>query len=152
MGTRICYKMEGLEIKKKDVGNVLAAINDLHSDEMLLKYATAGMSGEGVEELPVRKRKWYSYVGNPRDDSGFVDLDDAFHCWGLRDECDKTDYMDNGSYLLSSIEIYGPDIDYRVLLKAIAPFLENGIRMRVYGPSWAKALVVKDGVFSEEEF
>jgi len=107
-----------ITIPADKVADCLAAINALHTDTELLAHASGGSWGGGVSmEKPLRERKWYSWVDNPKDGEGFKDIRDAFTAWRY-----EPIQEEDGSVSVDSFhgEKWGDD---PILYAAIAPFV-----------------------------
>jgi len=86
MGYCVSIEMDDVVIPADKVQACLAAINEMHTDENLIKHGGSGASGAGItKDTPVRKKRWYSWVNNP-DGEGFKTLLDAIGSWRYQAE------------------------------------------------------------------
>lgn len=110
MGYYVDYNTDDVTIK--NCPEALAAINALHTNDMLKAYAS-GVSFSGGKA----NQRWYSWVNNPPE-GGFKTLEEAMCAWGFNLE-------DNSFYFTG--EKLG---DEGVLFAALAPYLEGEIYAR----------------------
>jgi len=123
MGYFVDYSINELRIKKKNIPAALAAINQMHTDEELLNYARGGTFGKSVDDKPIKERKWYSWVDNPKGDK-FETITEAIEAWGLVDEMHPCEIDSNGDFILDGY--YSNKLGQQELLfKRIAPFTED---------------------------
>jgi hypothetical protein len=126
MGYYVSYEIGGVVVPSDKAAACLQAINDLHTDENLLANAGGGRFGAGVENEPVSKTKWYSWVDNPPP-GGFRSLVDAFAAWRF-----EAEGGDDGEVGLLYFE--GEKLgDEEILFRTIAPFVEPGGAITGYG-------------------
>jgi len=84
MGYYIEYTLR-LTILGHDVHKALEIFNQLHTDEMLVKYAKGGSFPRSVAH-PINEQYWYSWVNNPT--IPYTTLTEAFNNWGIvEDAC-----------------------------------------------------------------
>jgi hypothetical protein len=132
MGYCINIELKAVRIPADKVEGALEAINALHTDEMLMKKADGGLFDKSQKGKPVRKIRWYSWVGNPKGDGGFSDLQKAFSSWRYR-----ANVTDEGDVELECFtgEKWGND---PILFEAIAPFVSEGAEIHVRGEDGIK--------------
>lgn len=97
MGVFCKYSLT-LKIKSMKFDEALQLLNELHSDEMLLKHARGGIHGAD-ENRPVKEKKWYSWVSNP--DHPYRSLEEAFDNWNLVEEDVTMKFDEDGNFVLS---------------------------------------------------
>jgi len=110
-------------IPSKNVNKCLEAINELHTDENLLKNA----HGFGTrKEVKVSSYIWYSWVENPPNGK-FPDLQTAFEAWRYKVTID-----DKGNLVIDDFngEKWGDD---EIFYDTIAPFVKSGSLIEVRG-------------------
>lgn len=116
-----CVTIElNVRIAPEHYRSCLAAINNLHTDENLLKLAGGGSHGGDASVRPVRDRLWYSWVNNPQEE-GFKSLEEAFDAWRYSTEMDQHDGYLRVTYFQG--EKWGND---EILWTAVAPFVARG--------------------------
>ena len=124
MGHYITYTLE-LRIRAKHFKRALEIFNNLHSDEMLEKYATRGNYEKKNKKLPVKERKWYAMVNNPKQP--YSTLKEAFENWWIV-ENDKDIYIDEDTNEFVITGKYENKIAQQgFLIEQLAPVLKNTI-------------------------
>lgn len=118
MGYYVDVETFDIEIPADNVDDCLAAINALHTDEMLEKQASGGRRPRDPT-IPVREQKWYSWVDNPGSD-GFFSICDALDAWRYTAFEDREG---NAVIETANLQKWGDD---EILLIAIAPFVRDG--------------------------
>jgi len=110
-------------IPKKNINACLNAINELHTDKNLLKYAGGGVF---PKKGTVAEYAWYSWVDNPPNGK-FENLQKALLEWRYDNKVDK-----NGNVIITYFhgEKWGDD---ELLFKTIAPFVKNNSTIEVTG-------------------
>lgn len=139
MGIWITYSLR-LTIKKHNLQKALEIFNYLHTDEMLLKHARGGSSDD---DLPVKARKWYSWVSNPS--SPYTTVEEAFQNWSIIEIDDKYWFNDDGDFLMEGS--YDSKLGQQdFLLQQLACVIEDTETMVLgeYKAWWR----IKDGKFS----
>ncbi len=111
MGYYVDYNTDDVTIK--NCPEALAAINALHTNDMLEAYAGGGSWSCGKEV----DQRWYRWVDNPPEE-GFKTLEEAMSAW-------RFNLQDNSLYFTG--EKLG---DEEVLFTALAPYLEGEIYAR----------------------
>lgn len=125
MGYCITYSLK-LRIRAKNISKALEIFNNLHTDEMLVKYARGGMYPREMyiqEGKKVSEVCWYSWVDNPKEP--YTSLEEAFKNWGIveenvkyRTEKKTGDFLVSGKYN----DKWGQQ-DF--LIKMLAPVISN---------------------------
>lgn len=118
MGYYIIYSLK-LRIKASNIQRALDIFNNLHTDEMLVRYARGGLFPQTGS---IRKCYWYSWVINPITE--YKTLQEAFDNWCIVE--DQVQYTTNvdGEFIVSG------DYDNKwgqqdFLIQQLAPVLEN---------------------------
>jgi hypothetical protein len=120
MGYYVTYSLK-LRIRAKNISKALEIFNNLHTDEMLVKYARGGMyPREGKE---VSEMYWYSWVNNPKEP--YTSLEEAFKNWRIVENNVKyCTEKKTGDFLVSGK--YNDKIGQQdFLIKMLAPVLSN---------------------------
>lgn len=147
MGYYITYSLK-LRIRAKNISKALEIFNNLHTDEMLVKYARGGMyprEGKKVSEV-----YWYSWVNNPKEP--YTSLEEAFKNWNIvekntkyRTEKKTGDFLVSGKY----DDKWGQQ---DLLIKMLAPVLSNTL-IHVIGEDFLHYIwIVDDHIFRTEQF
>jgi hypothetical protein len=121
MGRIVQYELE-LKIKASHVKEAIELFNQLHTDEMLLEFAQGGIYGCVNEDTPVRERKWYSWVENPKEP--YTTLEGAFINWNVVDDDIIMEYDENGDFYLSGT-FYDKLGQQKLLFQHLASVLED---------------------------
>lgn len=120
MGYYVSMDIGGVVIPADKVADCLAAINQMFNDENLSNNAGGGAGGPSItEKTPVREKRWYSWVTNPRGD-GFEALQDALIAWRYDVEINTDGSINIGHF---TGEKLGDD---EQLFEVIAPFVQSG--------------------------
>lgn len=147
MGYYVTYDLS-LKIGKRNKARALEIINAMHSDEMLLKHAHGGRYGANIDALPVRERKWYSWVKNP--EQPYRTLSEAFNQWEIVDK--HVEMRDEDGHAFTLTGSYSNKIGQQaLLLEQLAPVLYNQVTY-VHGEDGCVfAWIIEDGEYREED-
>ena len=149
MGYYISYSLI-LRIPAKHFKRALEILNNLHSDEMLLKHARGGSFSSDNDKKSVREIKWYSWVENPVNP--YKTLKEAFTNWVIVDHLvsmyideDTHDFVIRGNY---DSKLGQQDF----LIQQLAPVLRNTI-VQVSGEDRTQYLwIVEEGEYRQESW
>ena len=148
MGAYANYSLE-LKIKACNIIEALRLLNELHSDEMLLKHAQDRIYGGNEETLkkPVKERRWYSWVSNP--EYPYLTLDEAFDNWNIVEENIISKYDENGDFIISGT--YDNKIgQQKFFLEYMASVIEDlSISVKFEGHNKIVTWTIKNHVFKE---
>lgn len=144
MGYFVSYTLE-IRVMSQHLEQALDIFNGLHEDEMLEKYANGRSWGPDIDKLPVKKRKWYSWVKNP--DKPYTTLEEAFSNWGIVDS-DIRMYTDiNGDFIISGS--YGHKLGQQdFLIEKLAPVIADVEIEYIGEDGFVEVWCVKDHKFS----
>ena len=116
MGYCVTIDIQNLIIPKENIQNCLNAINNLYKPEMIKLFAWGGSP----------KEKCYSFTYNP-ENGKWDDIKEAFDSWRYETEFDENE---NLVIIMFEGEKWGDD---EVLYNTIAPFVQNGAIITIYG-------------------
>jgi hypothetical protein len=141
MGYYVEYELT-LTIGARNIERALEIFNNLHTPEMLQKYARGGAFGGGREE------KWYSWVPNPPEP--YRTLQEAFANWAIvDDDVDMSIDRETGDFTLRGS--YNSKLGQQdFLIEQLAPVLRDA-RIDVKGEDGrAFAWIVENHQYREE--
>lgn len=139
-----------IRIRPKYFKQALDIFNNMHSDEMLLNHAANKLSAQGAENLPIRQRKWYSWVKNP--ENPYTTLEEAFTNWEIVDH-DVEMYIDenNGDFVISGS--YENKIGQQEdLIKHLAPVIRDTEVSAWCDDGYTLEWMVENHVFKSEVY
>ena len=145
MGRIANYDLE-LTIRSGNIDKALMLFNELHTDEMLLKHAQGGLHGS-QRDLPIRERRWFSWVANPKEP--YRSIEEAFSNWGIVDDSIVMEYNEEGDFFLSGT--FEDKIgQQKLLLQQLAEVLEDLIVYVKYDDYGVDIWSIQDHQFYEK--
>jgi hypothetical protein len=119
-------RLENVYIENEHLEAAFNAINEMHTDENLLKYASGGRYCDDVERLPVNERRWYAWVNNPENDK-FQSLEQALSEWNFEGY-----YDDEANFIIDKFtgEKWG---DEGILFQFIAEYINPEAEIYITG-------------------